>query len=104
MVIQNKASKRALTLEEVLTQVLASDSDKSDIEIESDDSYDQEEDFQTNINQCFENFDEEEPVPSDSMFDVSDSNPDLLDPAPLDNHKLLIYVMLNLLLLQMLSL
>ena len=104
MVIQNKASKRALTLEEVLTQVLASDSDKSDIEIESDDSYDQEEDFQTNIDQCFENFDEEEPVPSDSMFDVSDSNPDLLDPAPLDNHKLLIYVMLNLLLLQMLSL
>ena len=104
MVIQNKASKRALTLEEVLTQVLASDSDKSDIEIESDDSYDQGEDFQTNINQCFGNFDEEEPVPSDSMFDVSDSNPDLLDPAPLDNHKLLIYVMLNLLLLQMLSL
>ena len=93
-----------MTLEEVLTQVLASDSDKSDIEIELDDSYDQEEDFQTNINQCFENFDEEEPVPSDSMFDVSDSNPDLLDSAPLDNHKLLIYVMLNLLLLQILSL
>ena len=27
------------------------------------------------------------PVPSDSVFDVSDSNPDLLDPAPLDNHE-----------------
>ena len=35
------AIKRTLTLEEVLTQVLASDSDKNDIEIESDaDSYD----------------------------------------------------------------
>ena len=35
------ASKRTLTLEEVLTQVLASDNDKNDIEIESDaDSYD----------------------------------------------------------------
>ena len=98
------ASKCTLTLEEVLTQVLASDSDQSDIEIGSDDSYDQEEDFQTNIDQCFENFDEEEPVLSDSVFDVSDSNPDLLDPAPLDNRKLLIYVMLNLLLLQILSL
>ena len=69
-------------MEEVLTQVLASDCDKSDIEIESVDSYDQEEDFQTNIDQCFENFDEEEPVPSDSVFDVSNSNPDFLDPAP----------------------
>ena len=97
-------SKRTLILKEVLTQVLASDSDKSNIEIESDDSYDQEEDFQTNIDQCFENFDGEEPVLCDSVFDVSDSNPDLLDPAPLDNHKLLIYVMLNLLLLQILSL
>ena len=97
-------SKRTLILKEVLTQVLASDSDKSNIEIESDDSYDQEEDFQTNIDQCFENFDGEEPVLCDSVFDVSDSNPDLLDPAPLDNHKLLIYVMLNLLLFQILSL
>ena len=55
----------------------------------SDDSYDQEEDFQTNIDQRFEKFDEEEPVPSDSVFNVSDSNPDFLDPAFLDNHKLL---------------
>ena len=53
------AIKRSLTLKKVLTQVLASDSDKNDIEIESDDSYDQEEDFQTNIDQCFENFNEE---------------------------------------------
>ena len=90
------ASKLTLTLEEVLT----SDSDKSDIEIESDDSYDQEKDFQTNIDQHFENTDEEEP---EHVFDVSDSFPDLLDPAPLDNLKVLIYVMLNLLLLQILS-
>ena len=97
------ASKRTLDLEEVLTQVLASDSNKSNIEIESDDSHDKEEHFQANISQCFENFDKEESVSGDSVFDVSDSNPDLLDPAPLGNHKLLIYVMLNLLLLQILS-
>ena len=55
-------------MEEVLTQVLASDSDKSDIEIESDDSYDQEEDFQANTDQCFENFDKKEVIPSDSVW------------------------------------
>ena len=38
------ASKLTLTLDEVLTS-------DSDIEIESDDSYDQEKDFQTNIDQ-----------------------------------------------------
>ena len=54
-------------MEEVLTQVLASDSDKSDIEIESDDSYDQEEDFQANTDQCFENFDKKELIPSGSV-------------------------------------
>ena len=80
-------ASKCMTLEKVLTQILASDSDKSNIEIESDDSYDQEEDFQTNINQCFGNFDEEEPVPSNSVFDISDSNPDPLDTAPLDNHE-----------------
>ena len=38
-------ASKCMTLEKVLTQILASDSDKSNIEIESDDSYDQEEDF-----------------------------------------------------------
>ena len=56
------ARKCSLTLEEVLTQVLASDDEDTDIEIESEDSYDEQEDSQTDNGQCSENSDEEELV------------------------------------------
>ena len=73
------ASKRSLTLEEVLTQVLASDDEDSDIEIESEDSYSEEEDSQGDIS--------EEEV---DVVDVDDGlHPDPLsdDALPVDSQE-----------------
>ena len=81
------ASKRSLTFEEVLTQVLASDDEDGDIEIESEDSYDEQEDSQTDNGQCSENSDEEELVSRDLVLDVDGPHPDHLDDAPLDNQE-----------------
>ena len=76
-----------MTLEEVLTQVLASDDEDSDIEIESEDSYDEQEDSQTDNGQCSENSDEEKLVSRYPVLDVDGPHPDHLDDAPLDNQE-----------------